>query len=60
LIAREQFIAQGYRQVTMDSIAQKADVSKRALPLARRQGCALPRLTGCIILQLLRQSLTEL
>ena len=32
-IAREQFIVQGYRAVTMDAIAQAVGVSKRTLYL---------------------------
>ena len=42
-IAREQFIVQGYRAVTMDAIAQAAGVSKRTLYLWHEDKAALFR-----------------
>ena len=47
LIAREQFIAQGYRAVTMESIAQMAGVSKRSLYLWHDDKAALFR--ACLL-----------
>ena len=42
-IAREEFIRQGYRAVTMDAIAQAAGVSKRSLYLWHEDKAALFR-----------------
>jgi len=46
-IAREEFIRQGYRAVTMDAIAQAAGVSKRSLYLWHEDKAALFR--ACLV-----------